>query len=139
MYISGFYLINGISMFFSSFKEKRIKYSDPEFPEYINRFLEHPLINFFDYCLAAVQFGICVCIFFNLKKSNKSLFYVSIGINLGMVIIAIIAFIANSIIIFGIEFLIALFFLIFSIYLYIKYEKEDKTTQTGNTITDNLV
>ena len=54
-----------------------------------------------------------------------------------MVIIAIIAFIANSIIIFGIEFLIALFFLIFSIYLYIKYEKEDKTTQTGNTITHN--
>jgi len=139
MYISGYYLISGISMFFTSFNESRGIKINTNIPEYINIFLKNPILNFLDYCLAVVQFGICVCIFFNLKKSNKSLFYVSIGINLGMVIIAIIAFIANSIIIFGIEFLIALFFLIFSIYLYIKYEKEDKTTQTGNTITDNLV
>ena len=139
MYFSGFYLINGLSMIYFSFKEKRIKYSDPEFPEYINRFLEHPLINFFDYCLAAVQFGICVCIFFNLKKSNKSLFYVSLGMYLGIIIIPAIAIIFDSIIIFVVVFLFPLFSLIFGIYLYIKYENEDNTTQTGNTITDGLV
>ncbi len=139
MYISGFYLISGISMFFSSFQEKRIEIKEPKIPEYINNFLGHPIVKYYDYCFAAVQFGICVCIFFNLKKSNKSLFYVSIGINLGMVIIAIIAFIANSIIIFGMIFLISLFCLIFGIYLYIKYEKEDKIPQIGNTNTGNLV
>ena len=56
-----------------------------------------------------------------------------------MVIIAIIAIIANSIVIFGMIFLISLFSLIFGIYLYIKYEKEDNTIQIGNTITHNLV
>ena len=66
MYISGFYLINGISMFFSSFQNKIGLKKNSDFPEYINCILEHRLINFFDYCLSSVQFGICICIFFNL-------------------------------------------------------------------------
>ena len=75
MYFSGYYLLNGIFMIYFSFKEKRIKYSVPEFPEYINRILENKIFNYFHYCLTAVQFGICVCIFFNLKKSNKSFYF----------------------------------------------------------------
>ena len=139
MYISGFYLISGISMFFSSFQEKRIEIKEPKIPEYINNFLGHPIVKYYDYCFAAVQFGICVCIFFNWKKSNKSLFFISLGMYLGIIIIPAIAIIFDSIIIFVVVFLFPLFSLIFGIYLYIKYEKEDNTTQTGHTITDGLV
>ena len=56
-----------------------------------------------------------------------------------MIIILTIAILIDSIIIFCAVFLIPLFSLIFGIYLYIKYENEDNTTQTGNTITDGLV
>ncbi len=52
MYISGFYLINGISMFFSSFQNKIGLKKNSDFPEYINCILEHPLIKFFDFCLS---------------------------------------------------------------------------------------
>ena len=139
MYISGYYLINGIFMFLSSFQEKKKGYSNPNFPDYINQILKNPLINYIDYCLIATQFGILVCIFFKLKKNNKSLIYISLGIYFGMIIILTIAILIDSIIIFCAVFLIALFSLIFGIYLYIKYEKEDKIPQIGNTNTGNLV
>jgi hypothetical protein len=139
MYISGYYLISGISMFFTSFNESRGIKINANIPEYINILLNNPILNYLDYCLAAVQFGICVCIFFNLKKSNKSLFFISLGMYLGIIIIPAIAIIFDSIIIFVVVFLFPLFSLIFGIYLYIKYENEDNTTQTGNTITDGLV
>ena len=58
---------------------------------------------------------------------------------LGIIIIPAISIIFDSIIIFVVVFLFPLFSLIFGIYLYIKYENEDNTTQTGNTITDGLV
>jgi hypothetical protein len=58
---------------------------------------------------------------------------------LGIIIIPAIAIIFDSIIIFVVVFLFPLFSLIFGIYLYIKYEKEDKIPQIGNTNTGNLV
>ena len=129
----------GIAFFFSSFQNKREIYINSQYPAYIKDILSNPILNYIPYFSLAELFGVCVCIFFNLKKNNKSLLYVSIGIYLGTLIISSIAISIYSIITFCMLVLFSLFSLIFGIYLYIKYEKEDKIPQIGNTNTGNLV
>ena len=139
MYISGFCLINGIFNFFYSFQEKRIDIGDVL--SYNTREIINPFVNYLGYVYVIANFGICVCIFFHLKQTNKNLLYVSLGIYLGIIIVPIIAIIFHSIIIFCMIFLISLFSLIIGIYLYIKYEKEDNSdviTEVGNINYGNL-
>ena len=88
-----------------------------------------------------MTFGICICIFFYLKQNNKILFYLSIGIYSGELIISIIGSLLDSmIIIIALAVLFPLFSLIIGFYLYIKYSQKDNLESVKENTTDgNLV
>ena len=99
MYLLGYFLVTVIIEFFSPFFINLL--GDFRLPQNINESLHSimaflilfPEYNYF------MNFGICICIFFYLKQNNKILFYLSIGIYSGELIISIIGSLLDSMII----------------------------------------
>ena len=141
MYLSGYFLVTAISAFFSSLGIY-FYFFNFQLPQNMYKSLKS-IMNYLPYYNFLMTFGICICIFFYLKQNNKILFYLSIGIYSGELIISIIGSILNSLIIIkGIALLVPLFSLIIGIYLYIKYRQADNLEslkESGNTIDGNLV
>ena len=140
MYLSGYYLVTAIIAFFNSLDVDL--YKNLGLPRNIYESLKLTM-QYLPYYNFLMTFGICICIFFYLKQNKKILFYLSIGIYSGALIIGIITSILNSIIItIVITSLFPLFSLIIGIYLYIKYRQADNLEslkESGNTIDGNLV
>ena len=143
MYLSGYSLVTAIIAFFNSLDVDL--YKNLGLPRNIYKSLKLTM-QYLPYYNFLMTFGICICIFFYLKQNKKILFYLSIGIYSGELIISIIATIFNSmimvVILTAIAILFPLFSLIIGIYLYIKYRQVDNLEsikELGNTTDGNLV
>ncbi len=143
MYLSGYFLVTTIIAFFTSLDVDLFK--NLGLPQNIYKSL-NSIMQYLPYFNFSLTFGICICIFFYLKQNKKILFYLSIGIYSGELIISIIANIFNSmimvVILTAIAILFPLFSLIIGIYLYIKYRQVDNLEsikELGNTTDGNLV
>ena len=143
MYLSGYFLVTTIIAFFTSLDVDLFK--NLGLPQNIYKSL-NSIMQYLPYFNFSLTFGICICIFFYLKQNKKILFYLSIGIYSGELIISIIANIFNSmimvVILTAIAILFPLFSLIIGIYLYIKYRQADNlesVKELGNTTDGNLV
>ena len=138
MYLSGYFLVTAISAFFSSLGIY-FYFFNFQLPQNMYKSLKS-IMNYLPYYNFLMTFGICICIFFYLKQNKKILFYLSIGIYSGELIITIIGSILNSMIIIGIALLFPLFSLIIGFYLYIKYSQKDNLESVKENTTDgNLV
>ena len=139
MYLSGYFLVTAISAFFSSLGIY-FYFFNFQLPQNMYKSLKS-IMNYLPYYNFLMTFGICICIFFYLKQNNKILFYLSIGIYSGELIISIIGSLLDSmIIIIALAVLFPLFSLIIGFYLYIKYSQKDNLESVKENTTDgNLV
>ena len=141
MYLSGYFLVTAISAFFSSLGIY-FYFFNFQLPQNMYKSLKS-IMNYLPYYNFLMTFGICICIFFYLKQNNKILFYLSIGIYSGELIISIIGSLLDSmIIIIALAVLFPLFSLIIGFYLYIKYSQKDNlesVKELGDTTDGNLV
>ena len=138
MYHSGYVLVIAIIAFFNSLDIDL--YKNLGLPRNIYESLKLTM-QYLPYYNFLMTFGICICIFFYLKQNNKILFYLSIGIYSGELIISIIGSLLDSmIIIIALAVLFPLFSLIIGFYLYIKYSQKDNLESVKENTTDgNLV
>ena len=139
MYLSGYFLVTAISAFFSSLGIY-FYFFNFQLPQNMYKSLKS-IMNYLPYYNFLMTFGICICIFFYLKQNNNILFYLSIGIYSGELIISIIGSLLDSmIIIIALAVLFPLFSLIIGFYLYIKYSQKDNLESVKENTTDgNLV
>ena len=139
MYLSGYFLVTAISAFFSSLGIY-FYFFNFQLPQNMYKSLKS-IMNYLPYYNFLMTFGICICIFFYLKQNKKILFYLSIGIYSGELIISIIGSLLDSmIIIIALAVLFPLFSLIIGFYLYIKYSQKDNLESVKENTTDgNLV
>ena len=138
MYHSGYVLVIAIIAFFNSLDIDL--YKNLGLPRNIYESLKLTM-QYLPYYNFLMTFGICICIFFYLKQNKKILFYLSIGIYSGELIISIIGSLLDSmIIIIALAVLFPLFSLIIGFYLYIKYSQKDNLESVKENTTDgNLV